>query len=79
MFFISNSPLLRAFPGLCLVAGTFCAPAVLAAYPDRPLKLIVPYPRGGATDVIGRILARLSQEVARWAKLIADVNIKADE
>ena len=35
------------------LAGT----AALAAYPERPIKLIVPYPPGGATDVIGRIIA----------------------
>ena len=32
-------------------------PFAAVAYPDRPLKLIVPYTPGGSTDVLGRALA----------------------
>jgi tripartite-type tricarboxylate transporter receptor subunit TctC len=38
---------------LVLAAGS-----AFAQYPNKTIKLIVPYPPGGATDVIGRVLAQ---------------------
>jgi len=47
----------------CAVFSVACVSAPAAsAYPDRPVKLTVPYPAGGTADLLGRILAqRLSQ------------------
>ncbi len=37
-----------------------------AAYPDQPIKIIVPFPAGGTTDVLARILAaKLSERVGQ--------------
>jgi tripartite-type tricarboxylate transporter receptor subunit TctC len=37
--------------------------AAAQAFPDHPLKFIVPFPPGGATDVLGRILAKKMSEL----------------
>lgn len=60
-----RSKLRRALLGMTLVLAGVCMTtgAVNAArvYPDRPIRLVVPFPAGGGTDVIGRMLAaRLS-------------------
>ena len=48
---------------LTLAALLFLAPQPRAAdYPDRPVRLIVPYPPGGGTDVLAR---RLGEEMGR--------------
>jgi putative tricarboxylic transport membrane protein len=36
--------------------GTMSVPAFAQAYPNRPITLICPYPPGGATDAISRIM-----------------------
>jgi tripartite-type tricarboxylate transporter receptor subunit TctC len=46
---------------MALAAFTPAAPAQ-TAYPSHPIRLIVPYPAGGATDVVGRIVAEKMSE-----------------
>src|SRR5690348_4648052 len=38
-------------------AATLLSRAALAAYPDRPIHLVVPFAAGGNADVVGRIVA----------------------
>jgi len=44
-----------------------------AAYPDRPIKLIVPWAAGGDTDVIYRVFAPLMQKELGGTIIIANV------
>jgi tripartite-type tricarboxylate transporter receptor subunit TctC len=41
---------------LVLAAGT--AAAVAQAYPNRPVKIVVPFPAGGGTDALTRVVAK---------------------
>ena len=34
------------------------APALAQTYPNKPVKLIVPFPAGGGTDIVGRLIAQ---------------------
>jgi tripartite-type tricarboxylate transporter receptor subunit TctC len=46
---------------VALLAGAWSAPALASnagAYPNQPIKLIVPFPPGGPTDTAARILGQ---------------------
>jgi tripartite-type tricarboxylate transporter receptor subunit TctC len=49
---------------LCL--GLFAGACVAQDYPSKPIRIIVGFPPGGATDLVARILQpRLSQGLQR--------------
>lgn len=50
--------LIRTLRALCAVALLGAAGAAQAAYPDKPVRLIVPYAAGGGTDTAARMIAR---------------------
>ena len=62
--FVARPTTLRAIAGVTLAATSLlCAGAALAqAFPTKPVKLVVTYPAGGSSDLMGRIMGQKLNE-----------------
>ena len=50
-------------------AGT-CAPLLAQAWPNRPIRIIVPFAPGGSTDILARFLAQRLQDGTRFSFVV---------
>ena len=53
----SRRPLLSAIAGMALACALPLAHAQ-AAFPSKPITMVVPYPAGGANDMLGRLIGQ---------------------
>ncbi len=53
---MTNTSLMRV--SIPIAACCFTSAAAFAAYPDKPIRLIMPYPAGGSIDTAGRAVAQ---------------------
>jgi tripartite-type tricarboxylate transporter receptor subunit TctC len=67
----NGSWLSRALLGLGL---TVLASAASAAFPDKPIRMVVPFPPGGSTDLVARVVA---QELGKTLGQVVNVDNRA--
>ncbi len=59
----------RAFCGVLAIVAVLCAGSVPAqTYPSKPVRLIVTYPPGGSSDLMGRVLGQKLAEL--WGQQV---------
>lgn len=61
---------LLAAATLAATLGWSIAQAQTAPYPNQPIKIIVPYPAGGATDILARVVGQKLQEAWNVTALV---------
>ena len=61
--------MIRRLMAVALLA--FAASAAAQEYPTRPIKLIVPFPPGGGTDILSRVVAQKVADNNKWT-IVAD-------
>ncbi|HRN75454.1 tripartite tricarboxylate transporter substrate binding protein [Ottowia sp.] len=49
-----------------LAIGLIAGAAQAQTYPDKPIRMVIPFPPGGGTDILGRLVAKEITEANKW-------------
>lgn len=53
-----------------LAAAAACSASFAQAWPSKPIRLVVPFPAGGGTDIIGREVTQKITEATKWPFIV---------
>src|SRR5882757_1917976 len=69
---VSREAFMRVFGALAAALSVLLWPALAAAqdFPNKPIRLIVPFPAGGPNDIIARVIGQRMSELTRQPVLI---------
>lgn len=65
---LSRRRLMTAVPAAAMAgfSGLAAVPAFAQEWPAKPVRLIVPFPPGGGTDILSRLIATQLSEATKW-------------
>jgi tripartite-type tricarboxylate transporter receptor subunit TctC len=63
---------MRAYPSLAALMSLLLIGIAHAQYPTKAVRMVIPFPPGGATDIVGRVVAQKLSE--RWGQPVVVEN-----